>query len=878
MDENIRYLFEVATDEAVRELNALSRGFSSLSTGFKRISSLCNSFSKTMHTGASSIKKLTTAASALSGVALGKVFADATKEAIDYYETLNLFQVAMKGSIEQGNEFINTISEWYGLDPKNLMQYTGIFYEMAYAVGAPDKAAQQLSTSLTALSVDLASLFNVDVKKVTDNLTSGIRGMSRAVVKYGLDLRATTVEAYANSIGVTQQYESMNEASREILRYLVAVKQARDATGDFSRTIEQPANQLRVFKEQMSQVGRAVGTFIIQPLQAALPVINGFVMAIRIMLETLSAVMGFKLEVDNASLNDSLNDTSDAVASIGSSADSTKKKIKALLAPFDELNILQENNSSGSGGATLEYGEVDPLLLKALEDAQYTLEEVRMKAMDTRDAVLAFFGFKPDGDSWVYSPELFEKNLKEKFPNWQKTIEALFNFNYEGFLSNVSLLFGSFKRIAQEAISIVIQDLSNLLGIDFSDSTIAGWIDSLNQKFFELRKWIVENEDEIAQFVARFMEIAVAFTAVKAIAGTLAPILSGIAGALTVLGSIVGVVGSGFNVILRIFSRIGKLGTVIGGVFTSISTYLGSTTTSLAVAGQSGMSFVGVIQSILGGLTTLSGVVAAVGVAFATVFVGGFTKWMATSDTFKEYLSSWGESIKRIATGVKDIFTVVFEALKDGINNVATRFSSAFESISAVVQNLLDVLAGVVDFVAGVLTGDWKRALKGLYNAWYDLGNAVLNTIGAVLNIAISAINNFVQHMVNKIFSAVNSIIGKIPDFVKSTLHIPSRLSTPQVTLIKPIQVAKVKPALFANGGVVTEPTRALIGEAGRSEAVIPLDNSPQMKQLVNQIAEAVKSNNDSKPIEVRVFLDSREITSAQNRANRMFGKTQMSI
>ena len=875
-------MFEVVTDEAVRELEALSRGFSSLSTGFKKLSSLGNSFSKTMHIGASSIKKLTTAASALSGVALGKVFADATKEAIDYYETLNLFQVAMKGSIEQGNEFINTISEWYGLDPKNLMQYTGIFYEMAYAVGAPDKAAQQLSTSLTALSVDLASLFNVDVEKVTNNLTSGIRGMSRAVVKYGLDLRATTVEAYANSLGITQQYESMNEASREILRYLVAVKQARDATGDFGRTIEQPANQLRVFKEQMSQVGRAIGTFIIQPLQAALPVINGFVMAIRIMLETLSAVMGFKLEVDNVSLNDtSLNDTSDAVASIGSSADSTKKKIKALLAPFDELNVLQEDSSrgsSGSGGATLEYGEVDPLLLQALEDAQYTLEEVRMKAMDTRDAVLAFFGFKPDGDSWVYSPELFEKNLKEKFPNWQKTIEALFNFNYEGFLSNVSLLFGSFKRIAQEAISIVIQDLSNLLGIDFSDSTIAGWIDGLNQKFFELRSWIVENEDEIAQFVAKFAEIALVFTAVKAVAGILALIFSGIAGALTVIGSVVGVVSSGFSTILSIFSRIGKLGKVIGRVFTSISTYLGSTTTSLAVAGQSGMSFVGVIQSILGSLTTLSGLVAAVGVAFATVFIGGFAKWMMTSDTFKEYLSSWGESIGRIATGVKDIFTIAFQALKDGIDNVATRFSSAFESISAVVQNLLDVLAGVVDFVAGVLTGDWKRALKGLYNAWYDLWNAVLNTIGAVLNIAISAINNFVQHMVTKIFSAVNSIIGKIPDFVKSTLHIPSRLSTPQVTLIKPVQVAKVKPALFAEGGVVTGPTRALIGEAGRSEAVIPLDNSPQMKQLVSQIAEAVKSNNDSKPIEVRVFLDSREITSAQNRVNRMFGKTQMSI
>lgn len=852
MGENIRYMFEAVTDEAVRELNALSRAFSSLSTGFKKISSLGNSFSKTMHTGASSIKKLTTAASALSGVALGNVFADATKEAIDYYETLNLFQVAMKGSIEQGNEFIDTISEWYGLDPKNLMQYTGIFYEMAYAVGAPDKAAQQLSTSLTALSVDLASLFNVDVKKVTDNLTSGIRGMSRAVVKYGLDLRATTVEAYANSLGIKQQYESMNEASREILRYLVAVNQARDATGDFNRTIENPANQLRVFKEQMSQVGRAIGTFIIQPLQDALPVINGFTMAIRIMLETLAALMGFKLEVDNANLSN----TSDAVASIGSSADDTKKKIKALLAPFDELNVLQENTSSGSGGATLEYGEVDPAILQALDEAQYKLEEVRMKAMDTRDAVLAFFGFKPDGDSWVYSPELFEKNLKEKFPNWQKTIEALFNFNYEGFLSNVSLLFGSFKRIAQEAISIVIQDLSNLLGIDLSDSSIASWIDGLNQKFFELRKWIVENESAIAQFVARFMEIAVAFTAVKAIAGILAPIFSGIASALTIIGGVVGIVGGGFSTILGIFRPLGTLASRLSGFLLGISNALGATTTSLAMAGQSGTGFIGVIQTLLGALSTLSGVVVAIGAAMAAVFVGGFIEWMFTSETFKQYLTAWGEALARIATGVKDIFVKAFEVLKNGIHNVATRFSSAFESISAVIQNLLDTLAGIVDFVAGVMTGDWKRALNGLYDAWYGMWSAVLNTIGAVLNVAISAVNNFVQHVVDKVFDVVNAILRNIPKWVRGLLGLPASVSSPSVQLISPIPVVVPPPAPFADGGVVTGPTRALIGEAGRNEAVIPLDNSPQMLDLIDKIADKV--NNTGETV-VKVYIGDRE-------------------
>lgn len=843
-------MFEVVTDEAVRELEALSRGFNSLSTGFKKLSSLGNSFSKTMHTGASSIKKLTTAASALSGVALGKVFADATKEAIDYYETLNLFQVAMKGSIEQGNEFINTISEWYGLDPKNLMQYTGIFYEMAYAVGAPDKAAQQLSTSLTALSVDLASLFNVDVEKVTNNLTSGIRGMSRAVVKYGLDLRATTVEAYANSLGITQQYESMNEASREILRYLVAVKQARDATGDFGRTIEQPANQLRVFKEQMSQVGRAVGTFIIQPLQAALPVINGFVMAIRIMLETLSAVMGFKLEVDNASLNDSLNDTSDAVASIGSSADSTKKKIKALLAPFDELNILQENTSSGSGGATLEYGEVDPLLLQALEDAQYTLEEVRMKAMDTRDAVLAFFGFKPDGDSWVYSPELFEKNLKEKFPNWQKTIEALFNFNYEGFLSNVSLLFGSFKRIAQEAISIVIQDLSNLLGIDFSDSTIAGWIDGLNQKFFELRSWIVENEDEIAQFLAKIIEFGGAFLIVSSVLGAIS----------------------------KIFSIFSGVATLVSGVFSGISGAISAVAPAVS-------SVIGILGNLVEFLTlNLTGYGLAALALFVAGFIDGFKDMWSNSEQFRDNIGTLvkniGDLLLSIVDLVKNLIKRVIDVVSPAIQTIGDILQPIYQFIVGLINSIVGVVRGLVDILNGILTGDltlvfkgFMKIIMGLVEAVMNVGAGIVNGVISLIFGAINGIGRMIYGFIKGVVKAVNAITGllglKTFSYPSESLFVHKKI--PQI----------VPPAFdykFADGGVVTGPTRALIGETGRSEAVIPLDNSPQMKQLVNQIAEAVKSNKDSKPIEVRVFLDSREITSAQNRANRMFGKTQMSI
>ena len=829
MGENIRYMFEVVTDEAVRELEALSRGFSSLSTGFKKLSSLGNSFSKTMHNGASSIKKLTTAASALSGVALGKVFADATKEAIDYYETLNLFQVAMKGSIEQGNEFIDTISEWYGLDPKNLMQYTGIFYEMAYAVGAPDKAAQQLSTSLTALSVDLASLFNVDVEKVTNNLTSGIRGMSRAVVKYGLDLRATTVEAYANSLGITQQYESMNEASREILRYLVAVKQARDATGDFGRTIEQPANQLRVFKEQMSQVGRAIGTFIIQPLQAALPVINGFVMAIRVMLETLSAVMGFKLEVDNANLSD----TSDAVASIGSSADATKKKIKALIAPFDELTVLQDNTSSGSGGATLEYGEVDPILLQALDDAQYKLEEVRMKAMDTRDAVLAFFGFKPDGDSWVYSPEMFEKNLKEKFPNWQKTIESLFNFNYEGFLSNVKLLFGSFKQIATDAIGIVIQDLSNLLGIDFSDSTLATWIDNLNQKFFELRKWIIENQDGIAQFLAKVIEFGGAFLIVTSVLGAL-------------------------NSVFTVFSGIA---TIISGVFSGMSGAISSVAPAVS-------SVIGILSNLVEFLTlNLTGYGLAALALFVAGFIDGFKDIWSNSEQFRNNIGTLvtniGDLLLSIVDLVKNLIKRVIDVVSPAIQTIGDFLQPIYPLVVNIINSIVGAVHGLVDTLNGILTGDLTLVFKGFMKI-------LMGAVEAVMNLGAGVVNS----VISLIVGGINSIGRMIYGFVKGAVDAANALGSilgvgnlqyPSESLFVFENIPQIVPPAFdytfANGGVVTGPTRALIGEAGRAEMVMPLDNSPQMQQFISQIADAVRGNN-AQPTEVHVYLDSRAVAS----------------
>lgn len=856
--ENIKYIFEVVGDDALKSLNSISEGLDTVGAGFKQLGSVSKSFSRAFNNATKSLGVFNKTLSTLSGIVVGKSLAEGTKSAIDFYETLNLFNVAMKESIDTGEQFIDTVSEWYGMDPKSLMDYTGLFYEMAYAVEAPTEAARILSTSLTALSVDLASLFNVDVERVADNLTSGIRGMSRAVVKYGLDLRATTVEAYANSIGITEQYETMDETSREILRYLVAVKQARDATGDFGRTIEQPANQMRVFKEQVTQLGRAIGSFLVQPLQSLLPIINGTVMALRIMLETIASLVGITTEL--VSPITGLSDTSTEFENIGASADAARKKVKAFLAPFDELNIMQQQASTS--GTAVDVGGVDPILLEQLRQTQYILDEVRMKAMDTRDSILAFFGFVPGEDSWIHAPELFEHNLKSRFSEWQHTIEALFNFDTNAFLSNVSLLFDAFSRIASQAIYIVVQDLANLFGMEITDSTIADWIDNLNIKLFDMRKWIAENEKEIAEWVATLLELGLAFATLATVLGPIGTLLTSLGAGFFLMSNlfagvstILSVLNPMFELLGAIFAGIGAGAAQLSTMFLGIKNALGATSTGLVLAGQSGGTFIGVLQTLLGVGSKLSAMIVGLSTLLASLFVGGFIKWMATSDEFKEHLGRWGESLKTIFLGVKDIFGVVFSAMVEYANWVAVTFSGVFDAIVGIISVLMEALAGLVDFIAGVFTGDWERAWNGVQTVFLSFANILNSIMIGVLNLIIIGINRFIVSVINGVTGVINSILGGLSDIL-DLVGIDVNWSIPAVPEIPPIPVEP--PQKFATGGVVTGPTRALIGEAGRAEAVIPLDNSPQMQQLINQIAEAVST--DNRPVEVHVYLEGRSV------------------
>lgn len=887
----------------------------------------------------------------LTGVQLGRWLAESVKQSISYVENLNLFQVATGEAYEESLKFVNSMSELYGMDPSNLMRYAGNFYQLADAISMPDKASAALSLGLTKATNDIASLFNVDIETVFENLSSGMQGMSRAVRKYGMDIRTTTLQQTALSLGLTEQVENMSEANRQGLRFITMMQQANNASGDFARTIESPANQLRIFKEQVTQLGRAIGNFLIGPLTTAIAYINGFIMALRMVLQFVGSVIGVVNSFFGGSTSDSAEKTLDNVASgvgsVGSAAKESTKELKKMLAPFDELNLLQEPETDtggvgggGGGGGLGDLGTLDPAILKAIEEMQWKLDEVEMKAVKVRNAILAFLGFKvEDGTILSWDAGILEQNLINKFPQWSKTIQAVFD-NWSSIVEGFKKLFKSLGEVVTAVWDKILSFIEIFINDDSVSSFIEGLADSLNQ----LADFVSANADTIADFLIAF---GVALTGIKAatgIANVIAPIIQFISAAGPALGSLATVVGIVLAVVAALallssqsteladsmsnamsnvyqgFITIGEslasafgqiwasmqttwtehmqpmlvaLGDALAPVINTVSSLWSNLVTILDTAFQGiaqmyTESIAPAIDSFLDGVSSLCGLFE----SLWTEFVGPVIEYIGDG-----LASLWSSTLQPIVSDVMSIIGSLIElvmalwnnilaplldwiiqALGPGLTNIFRDIwdivSTVISNIGSILRGLLQIIRGVLEFLVGVFTGDWERAWNGIVQIFAGLWNTIASILVTVVNVIISVINGAISLIWNAIISVINLFLeaaNTVGGWLGYSLELGITASAPQIPTIPAPSVA------MATGGVVTSPTNALIGEGRYDEAVVPLGNSPQMKQFADSVADRVNSGEQIRLLrdqnellkqildKTGVYLDGREITRVVN-------------
>jgi hypothetical protein len=128
-----------------------------------------------------------------------------------------------------------------------------------------------MSKNLTQLGYDISSFFNISYEDAMQKLQSGVSGELEPLRRLGYDLSQARLQAVALSLGIDRSVNSMTQAEKAQLRYYAIMTQVTTAQGDMARTLEAPANQLRILKAQATQAARALGNVFIPALNAILP-------------------------------------------------------------------------------------------------------------------------------------------------------------------------------------------------------------------------------------------------------------------------------------------------------------------------------------------------------------------------------------------------------------------------------------------------------------------------------------------------------------------------------------------------------------------------------------------------------------------------------
>lgn len=350
---------EASTKSVKKAEPTWQKFFETISKGSKKSSSGLTNFAKQLFSIAT-IKKVWLKAT------------DSLESANEYIEALNLFYVSMGSYAEKAQDYANLVGDSYGVDPGEFMKMQATFMDVSKSFGTASGTAYTMSKALTQLTYDISSLYNLKVNESLNKVRSALVGEIEPIRALGKDLSVANLKLLATELGITANVDAMNQSEKAMLRTISLLRQSNSAMGDMARTLEQPANQFRILKAQLTLLGRAIGDLFLPLVQKTLPYMIAFVKVGQRIVSAFAAFAGFELpKFDYA---DSVIKGNEGVADSADDAAKSMKKLYQL--SFDELNILgsQNTGASGSGTSAADLAKLEAELnrLAKLEDDMFS--------------------------------------------------------------------------------------------------------------------------------------------------------------------------------------------------------------------------------------------------------------------------------------------------------------------------------------------------------------------------------------------------------------------------------------------------------------------------------------------------------------------------
>lgn len=398
------------------QLNTVSSGMSRLPSNLNRVVSTTNKLASANDKASKSYMNLWAKARMAMNVMRTAVNAISSwiTQSNKYIEDLNLFNASMGEYAEQAQKYAERVGDVMGIDPGEWMRNQGVFNTILKGFGLVSDRAYLMSQNLTQLGYDISSFYNISFEDSMTKLTSGISGELEPLRRLGYDLSVARLQQEAYTLGIQKKVSAMTQAEKAELRYYAIMTQVTTAQGDMARTLNAPANQLRILKAQVVQCARALGNIFIPVLNAVLPYAIALAKVLRMIADAIASFFGFKLpEVDYSGLKSGAS----AVGDLGANADDAStglgkaakaaKKLKNNLLGIDELNIIspddEDESGSGSGsGLGIDLPSYDFLgdlvsskvedIVKMIKDAIWEIMAILSTALLVIGAILVFSG------------------------------------------------------------------------------------------------------------------------------------------------------------------------------------------------------------------------------------------------------------------------------------------------------------------------------------------------------------------------------------------------------------------------------------------------------------------------------------------------------
>ena len=329
--------------------------------------------------------------------AISRKFYGLVEQTIDYSEALNLFNVVLDESQTKALKFQNTMNEAFGTNQTETLTRQGLYQSMAENMGIASDYAYIMSENTTKLVNDISSLYNKNENTVAEALRAGIyAGQTKPLRSFGMDVTEKTLQPELDRLGIDRTVRELSQAEKQLLRYISVLRQSTEAQGDWANTIESPANQLKIFKNQIEETKKSIGNLFVGAFAKILPYANAIVMVVEEVANAIASLLG----IDVSDYNTSIADIGDAFVDLEEDIDGatgSAKELKRQLLKFDQVNNINEDKSS-NGSSSVSSG-IDQRLLDAINGYDNGMNSVKMKAIEIRDRIMEWLGFTKEVDS-----------------------------------------------------------------------------------------------------------------------------------------------------------------------------------------------------------------------------------------------------------------------------------------------------------------------------------------------------------------------------------------------------------------------------------------------------------------------------------------------